>query len=385
MSHFLVNKKLVNSLMHTHATPVKIVTMNPDRDLPFQLAARPRITRIRQVPALALRSAKPERLQPMAGFDAGYADIVDFIVRITEEIWVDRAVGRIYETYDHACTIYSPYGVVRSVQEVVASTVSTLNGFPDGELHHVNVAWDGDEAQGFYTSHLGYSRSTNLGASNWGPATGRRIGVHFVADCVARGNLIHTEWLVRDNGAVVRQLGLDAHLVARRIADGNTGAQRVHSSPTALLGQAPRPSLQAADDGVESWARVMFDQLWNQRRLDRLGLYFSTDSVCHAGGGRVAAGLRNQQALMLLMLSAMPDAVMQVDKVSWSDETDGVIVAVRWRLEGSSQPGALFGDCPANKPVLLNGMSHLRLSGAQIVEHWMIFDEIGALAGIYRA
>ena len=353
--------------------------------LPFRLPSRPLVTRVRQVDPLELRAAKPASLQPMAGFDVGYADIVDFIVRITEEIWVDRAVGRIYETYDHACTIYSPYGVVRSVQEVVASTVTTLNGFPDGELHHVNVAWDGDEVDGFYTSHLGYSRSTNLGASNWGPATGRRIGVHFVADCVTRGNFVHTEWLVRDNGAVVRQLGLDAHGVARRIADGPSPSQRVHSSPTALLGQAPRPSLLAADDSVASWARVMFDQLWNQRRLDRLGEYFSADSICHAGGGRIAAGLRNQQALMLLILSAMPDAVMQVDKVTWSDETDGIIVAVRWRLEGSSQPGALFGDCPANKPVLLNGMSHLRLVGNHVVEHWMIFDEIGALVGIYRS
>jgi hypothetical protein len=353
--------------------------------LPFRLPLRPQVTRVRQVDPLALRAAKPDRLQAMAGFDDGYADIVDFIVRITEEIWVDRAIGRIYETYDHACTIYSPYGVVRSVQEVVASTVATLNGFPDGELHHLNVAWDGDEAQGFYSSHLGYSRSTNLGASSWGPATGRRLGVHFVADCITRGNFVHTEWLVRDNGAAVRQLGLDAHTVARRIADSQPSSLRVHSSPTALLGQAPRPALELADDSVESWARVLFDQLWNQRRLDRLGQYFSTDSICHAGGGRVAAGLRNQQALMLLMLSAMPDAVMQVDKVTWSDETDGVIVAVRWRLEGSSQPGGLFGDCPANKPVLLNGMSHLRLNGAQVVEHWMIFDEIGALAGIYRA
>ena len=76
---------------------------------------------------------------------------------------------------------------------------------------------------------------------------------------------------------------------------------------------------------------------------------------------------------------------MQVDKVSWSDETDGVIVAVRWRFEGSSQAGALFGECPANKPVLLNGMSHLRLAGAHVVEHWMIFDEIGALVQAYRA
>ena len=66
--------------------------------LPFKLPPRPSITRVRQVDPQKLRAAKPARLQPMAGFDEGYADIVDFIVRITEEIWVDRAVGRIYDT-----------------------------------------------------------------------------------------------------------------------------------------------------------------------------------------------------------------------------------------------------------------------------------------------
>ena len=352
--------------------------------LPFRLPVRPLVTRIRQVDTQALRAPKSARLQSMAGFDEGYADIVDYIVRITEEIWVDRAIGRIYDTYDHACTIYSPYGVVRSVEEVIASTVSTLNAFPDGELHHLNVAWSGDENEGFFTSHLGFSRSTNRGASNWGPATGRPIAVHFVADCVSRGNLIHTEWLVRDNGAVVRQLGLDANEVAKKIAARPPAETRVHSPPTALLGQAPRAPLALADDGVEAWVRVMFDQLWNQRRLDRLGHYLSVDSVCHGGGGRVAAGLRNQQALMLLIMSAMPDATMHVEKVSFSDETDGVIVAVRWRLEGTSRAGALLGDCPERKPVALMGMSHLRFCGAQIVEHWMVFDEIGALVQVYR-
>jgi hypothetical protein len=387
--------------MHTHASALTCAAMKSDASsvphprtaaanasaalrLPFVLPPRPPITRIRQVPVLALRAPKPARLQPMAGFDEGYADIVDFIVRITEEIWTDRAIGRIYETYDHACTIYSPYGVVRSVEEVIASTVTTLHAFPDGVLHHLNVAWAGDEQAGYYSSHLGFSRSTNLGPSAWGPATGRRMAVHFVADCVTRANLIHTEWLVRDNGAAVRQLGLDANEVARAAAARPASEVAVQSPPTPLLGQAPRPALTREDESVESWARVMFDQLWNQRRLDRIGQYFSADSVCHAGGGRVAAGLRNQQALMLLITSAMPDATMHVDHVCWSEETDGVIVAVRWRLEGSSRPGALLGNCPERKRVVLSGMSHLRVCGPLVVEHWMIFDEIGALVGVYR-
>jgi hypothetical protein len=66
----------------------------------------------------------------MRGFEDRFTDIVDYIVRITDEIWMDRAVGYIYDTYDPSCTIYSSYGIVRSVEEVIASTVATLNSYP---------------------------------------------------------------------------------------------------------------------------------------------------------------------------------------------------------------------------------------------------------------
>ena len=365
------------------------MTQSPDRTaaeaLPFTLPKRDPVTRIRQTDAAALRGAKDARTQPMAGFEPTYVDIVDYIVRITEEIWVDRGIGRIYDTYDHACTIYSQYGVVRSVEEVMASTAATLTGFPDGELHHLNVAWSGDETQGFYTSHLGYSRSTNIGASAYGPGTGRRIGVRFAADCISRDNKIHTEWLVRDNGAVVRQLGFDLQDVARRIGEGPAAEILVLSPPTRLLGQAPRKPLDLPTDTPDGWVRVMFDQLWNQRRLDRLTEYYGTDIVVHAGGGRVAMGIRNLSALILAVLTSLPDATMQVEHVCWSEETDGVILAVRWRLEGSTRRGGVLGDCPEGRPAVMMGMSHIRFAGGQIVEEWMIFDEVGVLVGAYRS
>jgi hypothetical protein len=114
--------------------------------LPFALPERPPVTRIRQPDAADPPPpvARP-RTQPMAGFEPQFTDIVDYIVRITDEIWVDRAVGRIYDTYDAGCTIYSSYGVARGVEAVVAATVTTLHGFADRTMHHVNVAWSGDE------------------------------------------------------------------------------------------------------------------------------------------------------------------------------------------------------------------------------------------------
>ena len=56
-----------------------------------------------------------------------------------------------------------------------------------------------------------------------------------------------------------------------------------------------------------------------------------------------------------------------------------------WCLPGATRSGSLFGACPEYKPVVLMGMSHLRLCGAFVVEHWMVFDEIGALVQAYRA
>lgn len=356
--------------------------------LPFHLPPRPAVTRIRQRYARELRAAageRRERLQPMAGFEPQYADIVDYIVRITDEIWVDRAIGRIYDTYDHACTIYSHYGVVRSVEEVIASTVATLNAFPDGEAHHLNVAWSGDEREGFHTSHLGFSRSTNLGRSGYGPATGRRVALHFVADCVSRDNRIHTEWLVRDNGALVRQLGLDVDEVAREMAATAGRDTFVVSPDTPMIGQSPREPYAGPHDTIEGWFAGHFHDLWNLKRLDRLPERYAADAVIHSGGGRVAQGVRNIGALILAVMASIPDGVMRVDNVCWSEETDGVIGAVRWVLEGSTRKGGVLGDrLPEGRPVAMMGMSHFRFAGDRIAEEWTVFDEVGVLMQAYR-
>ena len=353
--------------------------------LPFKLPPRAHVTLLRQQDVRPLRAPPgSERTQPMRGFEDRFPDIVDYIVRITDEIWMDRAVGYIYDTYDASCTVYSSYGIVRSVEEVIASTVATLNAYPDGEIHHLAVAWSGDEDEGFYTSHLGHSRSTNVGRTAWGPGSGRRTSIRFVADCISRNNRIHTEWLVRDNGAAVRQLGYDPHKIARGIAAAGAAEGFVISPSTRLDGQAPRARLLLDETTVEGWARSLFHDVWNLRRLDWLARAYSDDLIAHAGGGRTAQGLRNYQSLVLHVLTAIPDGMLRVENVCWSEEADGVIVAVRWVLEGRSAPGGVLGECPSGKAVFMMGMTHMRLAGGKIVEEWMLFDEIGVLAQTYR-
>ena len=354
------------------------------RNLPFIVPERPPVTRIRKRDTTELTVSSGVRTQPMAGFEDDFTDIVDYIVRITEQIWVDRAVGRIYDTYDANCTIYTTNGIVRSVEEVIASTTMGIHAAPDGESHHLNVAWSGDEDEGFYTSHLGFARSTNSGASPYGPATGRRLGRFFVADCVSRSNLIHTEWLVRDNGAAVRQLGFDLHDTARRLAEVPLAETPTVSVPTRLKGQVPRKFYEGPTATIRGWVENHFSRIWNRRRFDHIADAYASDVIAHWGGGRVATGTRNLSALVISMLASLPDATMRVEHVSWSDETDGIIVAARWVLEGTTRPGGMFGEVPAGRSVAVMGMSHMRFAGAVIVEEWTIFDEVAVLIQAYR-
>ncbi len=353
--------------------------------LPFTLPKRPPVTRIRQRDLSEVLSSTGKRTQPMAGFDDQFVDIVDYIVRITEEIWRDRAIGRIYETYDASCTVYGSTGIIRSVEEVVAATVASMEGYPDATTDHVNIAWRGNEKEGFYTSHLGYSGGTNLGASGYGPATGLRVMSYFVADCISRDNRIHTEWLIHDSGAVLRQLGLDLHEVARGLAEIPLTDLFVVSPHTRLDGQSPRRWTDGTTESPASWARHHIGEIWNNRRLDLVRAHYASDAIAHWPGCRVANGPGEIAKLITSLLASIPDAVVMVQDVSWSEESDGVILAVRWLLEGTTRRGALLGDMPAGKSVWMMGSSHFRFGDEHIVEEWTVFDELAVIAQAYRA
>ncbi len=353
--------------------------------LPFILPSRSVVTRIRQRDLNELLEVTGPRTQPLAGFDSQYVDIVDYIVRITEEIWRDRAIGRIYQTYDASCTVYGSTGVIRSVEDVVAATIASMQEYPDATTDHINIAWTGDDRTGFYTSHLGFSAGTNLGASAFGPPTGTRVLSYFVADCVSRNNRIHTEWLMHDTGAVLRQLGLDLHEIARKRAEVPLTDIYIVSPLTRLDGQAPRRWHEAPADTPDDWARHHFDAIWNARQFDHVPFHYAVDAVAHWPGCRVANGPHEIGKLIIALLASVPDATVRVQHVSWSDETDGVILAARWLLEGTTKADGLLGDLPDGKSVWMMGSSHFRFGGGYVVEEWTVFDELAVVAQAYRA
>jgi predicted ester cyclase len=50
-------------------------------------------------------------------------------------------------------------------------------------------------------------------------------------------------------------------------------------------------------------------------------------------------------------------------------------VAVRWTLDGHHDGPGRLGE-PTGKRLALMGVSHFRVGGGKILEHWMVTDEL---------
>ena len=89
--------------------------------------------------------------------------------------------------------------------------MATLSEFPDRRLLGEDVIWSGTPTEGMLSSHRILSTATHLGDGVYGNASGKILKYRIIADCHAIDNQINDEWLIRDQGAIVRQMGWDPY------------------------------------------------------------------------------------------------------------------------------------------------------------------------------
>ena len=195
----------------------------------------------------------------MKGFDPKFSTFPDYIIGVTKEIWEDRGIATLHRYYAHDIVVRSPGSVVVGNAGVIAATMATLAEFPDRMLYAEDVIWSGSPETGMLSSHRLRSTATHTGDGAYGRATGKALTYRIIADCHARGNVIDDEWLIRDQGAIVRQMGWEPEDFARQqIA--------LEGGPLACV----RP-LSPATDRVGTYAGRGNDNEWGGRLADLLG------------------------------------------------------------------------------------------------------------------
>jgi pimeloyl-ACP methyl ester carboxylesterase/predicted ester cyclase len=343
----------------------------------------------RDYPDLAPTDRK--RSQSLDGFDDIYTDIVDYIIRCTHKIWDERDIGLIYTHYTHNCVLYGTTGTIYNREDVVRDTIQRLVSFPERRGMGTQVIWNGNDKDGFYTSHLvtGSGRHTQYG--HLGQPTGKPFVSRTIADCMVHRNKIYREWVVADQMAIIQQLGLDPHHFAMR-----TASQKFAAGLTSLdigenrrfVGQTPpqdKADLSLAHNDVEARTIEMLHEVFTKRMFGRIAQDYAPNAQYHGPLMKELYGVAAIIHQHLGLIGSLPDASYEIQHVASNPcEEGGTKVAVRWIMEGHHLGYGILstlGD-PTGKRVQVMGMSHYHWKDGKIVDEWNVYDELSLLVQV---
>lgn len=320
----------------------------------------------------------------MRGFDGKFADLPEYIIKITEEIWEGRGLTTLDRYYAPDIIMRTPHGIVRGNKAVIDGTLTTLAEFPDRALLAEDVIWSGDDQEGFLSSHRLVTSGTHTGHGVFGPPTGRQMTIRAIADCAVRDNAIYDEWLVRDGSGILLQLGLDPATFVREQIAREGGPEK-----------AARPFTPDID--VEGPYRSRGNgNRWGARLADILMQMMSKDFSVVAReydravrtehpGTRGGWGRAFAETEWMRLRCAFPSAQFAVHHViGREDPGQPYRAAVRWSLTGRHEGFGAFG-APTNAPVHIMGMTHAEWGAWGLRREFTLFDEIAVWRQILLA
>ncbi len=314
----------------------------------------------------------------MKGFSNRWKDFPEYIIGITKEIWEDRGVATLEHYYSEDIPVRSPMGIQRGNKAVIASTMATVNEFPDRTVLGEDVIWSGDEDTGYLSSHRLLTKATHTRDGQFGPATGKSWVIRVIADCAAKADTIYDEWLIRDYGGLVRQLGYEprayaAGLIAAEGADG------------------PPPFTPAIDvDG--GYHGTGNDNVWGQRYADTLTRIMAKDFttitrdfdravIGEYAGAVTSIGREGSMAHWVGLRSSFPNATFRIHhQIGMDGGMMSPRAAIRWSLDGLHEGWGSFG-APTGAPVHVMGICHAEFGpfggeGHSVRREFALVDEV---------
>lgn len=337
---------------------------------------------------------------PLADLDpsayAPFRDPRDYILSWTDQIWIERGLGRLGEHYARDIKVHTAYGETYDFDHVLINSVQKMSAFPNGGGGSgEDVVWEQRGPMGFISSHRVLKTGTNLGYWTYGPPTGRNWISRTIAHCLVQDGKVVEEWLVRDEYAVLESLGIDPWAVAAdlaRVSPVTGEVMAISDDAGPFAGTYPDPAREGVsgkrparfDEACNAIA-AMYEEVWNSRRFDRASRYCDPKVVCHTVRLHRAQGLDPYQQQIIDLLAAFPDGRVEVRDLVVCDSPElGQRIAAIWVLHGTYSGVPLYGP-PTRTPVKILGATHFEMRDGKILREWRLFDEIAVMAQIAGA
>ena len=311
----------------------------------------------------------------MKGFGSQFKDLPDYILKITYQIWENTDVESFMEYFAENIPVRSPSGVTYGPEAVVRATKATLHEFPDRQLLGEDVIWISDENSGYLSSHRILTKATHMKDGIYGKASGKKLTYRVIADCACKNNQVYDEWLVRDQGAIVRQLGIDPKEYAVNLIENEGGPDKAitpYNQHTPFKSTYIAPILNNFNSGnnyAEILKSIMDDNKKTvEKNYDRAIQQFQP-------GGLIKNGIEEVIRFWVDLKTAFPDSIFNVEHISFTEEKDQPKkAAIRWSLVGNHNGNGIFGS-PSGANVYVMGINHAEFGPRGIKNEWILFDE----------
>ena len=311
----------------------------------------------------------------MKGFNPKFNNFPDYINGITYEIWEEESgVEKLHEYYASDVVMRTPSSIIIGNEGVIAATEATLIEFPDRKLIGEDVIWSGSPEEGMLSSHRIVSTATHLGDGQFGKATGKKLTYRVIADCHAINNQINDEWLTRDRGSMVLQMGWTPENFARKEID-------LEGGPDNCL----RPFSPSIDQAGPYNGKGNKNE-WGERYSDVLNRIMSSDisiirqeydRACQLEypSGYTGHSYAEAEAFWMGLRSSFPSASFEIQhQIGREDSLMSPRAAVRWSLKGKHDGLGLFGE-PTGAELYLMGISHAEFGPWGLRREYVVFDE----------
>ena len=310
----------------------------------------------------------------MKGFDKRWKNFPDYIIGITKEIWEDRGLATLNHYYSPDIVVRNPASVNRGNEGVIAATMATLSEFPDRTLYGEDVIWSGTPEEGMLSSHRLLSTATHSGEGVYGKPTGKKLVYRIIADCHAINNQINDEWLIRDQGAIVRQMGYDPAEYARDLIEKEGGPDKC-TRPLCPDNDIKGPYTGTGNDN--EWGERYGEILSRIMNADFTVIPKSYDRACHLEypGGKTDHSHEAADRFWMGLRSSFPSATFTIDhQIGRQDELMPPRAALRWSLFGRHDGWGIFGP-PTGAEVYILGACHVEFGPWGIRREYVLYDE----------
>jgi steroid delta-isomerase-like uncharacterized protein len=127
---------------------------------------------------------------------------------------------------------------------------------------------------------------------------------------------------------------------------------------------------------IEALMRRWFDEVWNQKRPDRIHEMLSADAVAHGMGpnGTTLKGSAAFEAVYHQMIGIFPDVQITVERVVAAGDMGTALFTCRATHRGDG-----LGIPATGRPVCFSAMTMARFRDGRIVEGWNVLDLLAAV------